>query len=200
MMCYDRRSNVFWTPEYITPSYLSLIIATQCSYKLVWHIPIRLHKWITPLLNKCSDCLSSWFAIISSQVCTSYSICGRKHSLSTCRWSCLSLQVSRYYFHIGFMNFTNMKQDLLSLWHVSFASVNHLAMAMSCSTHLYICHHMLFLTSVKPDKNADTGVEPAISWSWAMRDNPFHSSAIFLAPFDARITQQFQRKIHENKH
>ena len=58
-MCYTRCFDFFWKSKYITPSCLLVIIPTQRLYKLIWGVPIRLHKWISPLLNNCSDYISS---------------------------------------------------------------------------------------------------------------------------------------------
>lgn len=58
-MCYTRCLDFFWKSRYTTPSCLLVIIPTQRLYKLIWGVPIHLHKWISPLLNNCSDYISS---------------------------------------------------------------------------------------------------------------------------------------------
>lgn len=106
----------------------------------------------------------------------SYSICGRKHSLSTCRWSCLLLRISWYYFRIGLIT-CQYETKPFGFLVCQFCFSRPFCMAVACRNYLYICHHMLSLMSVKPDKLRITRVELAISWVWTMHDFPFHSTA-----------------------
>lgn len=63
-MCCVSGFVLFWRIKYHTHSYLSVIIPTQCAYKLIWNIvPIHLYSWISPLSYNYSDYISSRFAI-----------------------------------------------------------------------------------------------------------------------------------------
>ena len=58
-MCCACGFVTFWATKCHTQSYLSVIIPTQRLYKLIWGVPIHSYKWISPLLNNCSDYISS---------------------------------------------------------------------------------------------------------------------------------------------